>query len=230
MNYSTINPETLIVDMGMTSQEIFEGPEGLVDEIAKELANSSPVSLAILLEANQQLAREIVSDIEQVIVQKVWDATPDELEELVEQAKDNKVWNSRVKAAVQRRNQMQVRAIKECHNLEMLDTMLTAMARTRDGWLPASVYEAAKENLAKRIETATMTELDTISSLAGRWRVRHALLPAIKERDAALIRTLSRAEVIGGYVLKTGTRKQLIEKPRKALRLIDTGKWSAVER
>jgi len=107
--------------------------------------------------------------------------------------------------------------------------MLTSMARTKDGWLPASVYEAAKENLAERIKTCNMVELDTISALAGKWRVRHALLPAIKDRDAALIRTLSRSEVTGGYVLQTGTRKQLIEKPRKAMRLIATGDWQAVD-
>lgn len=230
------DPEEMIGE-GYSADELLNG--GLTDEqineLAAELAKASPTALAKMLACNQNLAQHIVDDVEKRIVQKVWEATPDELEVIVEQAKQEKVWSGRVKAAVMRRNEMQATAVRNCKNLAALDVILYAVAKGDDGWLPATVYHAAIKNVRGWIKEANMSELDDLSDFASKWRFKHAVLPDIKERDAALIRSLSRAEKVRGdgsvvgYALKSGARQELVNNARRALRMIDSGRWEAME-
>lgn len=232
----TTNPEDMLAE-GYTADELVNGgvSDEYIDSLASELASASPVALASMLAANQNLAQHIVDDVEKLIIEKVWQATPDELEVIVQQAKAEQVWNSRVKAAVMKRNEMQATAVRNCKNLHALDIILYAVSKKGDGWLPAKVYHAAIENVRGWIKEATMSELDELSDLASKWRFKHAVLPDIKERDAALIRSLSRAEKVrgdgsvAGYALKSGERQKLVENARRALRMIDSGRWEAME-
>lgn len=235
------NPEILIVDEGLTSEEILgeawtdeNGEVIRVNELAAGLLAASPASLGMLLADNQNLAEQTVNGIERLIIQKVWDATPDELEQIVAESKEEGVWNSRVKQAVMRRNEQQRTAILECQNLEAMDLMLSSMAK-QDGWLPRPVYQAAAENVRGRIATATMTELDELSDFASQWRFKHSVLQDIKDRDAALIQKAKLSELVLddgtslGYRLKTEVRQMLIQDARKALRMVDSGEWELMK-
>jgi len=224
----TANPEDLFIEYE-SSEEIFDGGVDTV-ALANQLDAASAVAIGRLLADYQtSLAPMLSSHLVELLKKKIWDATPDQLEDVVQEAKaeGRDVWQ-KVRLAVMQRNEYQASQVGTCNNVPAMDMMLKSMAKSGTLWLPRPVYDAMIETLRKMISTATMTQLDVIGDFVGAWRCRGVLLEDIKARDKTLVRSVSRYEKTFGYVVRSGARQELVDKARRALRMVENG-WSFVE-
>jgi hypothetical protein len=231
MNPTTTNPELLFeVRDGITSTEVLNGGVDAV-ELASQLDQATATAIGVILAEHQSaLAPLLATHLAGLLKEKVWAASPDELEDIVQQAKDagREVW-LQVRPAVIERNDYQAAQVRKCTSPDALEMMLASMAKSDSDWLPAAVYAAAKDSLRDMIKMASMVQLDTISDVAKAWRCRRDLLPDIKARDQALVRFASRYEkAFGGYVVKSGPRQELVDKVRRAIRMVENG-WEFVD-
>lgn len=227
MNISTMNPEELL-EQGYTSKQLFGTPTREEISLAKAIKKASATAIGkILAEYQQQLNEnvELENHLANLLKAKVEEATPDELEDVVQEAKraGREVWH-KVRIHVMERNERLANQVRQAENVASLDLLTEATARA-DGWVPRAVYEAGIEVAEKLIEDANLTQLDQIAEFAHKRHMWSALAKSIKARDAALIRKVNRYEKTFGYVVKSGARQQLVTNVRKAIRMVETEKW-----
>jgi hypothetical protein len=217
------NPEDLLAD-GLTANEVLGGGIDTA-ELAKQLDQASVAAITEVLVSHQKhLSKYLGRHMSKLIAKKVWDATPEQLEDIIQEAKasGDDVWNE-VRKIVQRRNDLIASQVAGYTNLDALDALLTSVAKQDGRWLPRPVYDAAKKVVSSMVADANMTTLDKIGDFAAKWRFSHEINQALRNRDGHLVRAVDRYKTLIGYTLRSGSRQMAVENARKAIRMVESG-------
>lgn len=236
---ATTNPEVLLVDAGdLDELAKLDAKRLAASKLASTLAELSVASLASLVRKLEGEGSTLAVNeyLVENIKKKVFEATPDQLSVIIEEAKQLRVWYAGygIKEAVMERNRQLAKLVGEYTNIEALDNALQQMSRgTQDevkrGWLPRPVYDAAKKAILSMIPGADMHTLNRIGDVASDWRMRDpsSINPAIRKRDHEILEEAGLGYNVypkgASFVVANGTKKFLVEKRRKVLGLLDSG-------
>lgn len=222
-NIDVTNPEDLLQGEVQTSQmfDDFMSPR----ELADIFEGATVVNIGkVLVEYGDVLPEEPKDGIGKLLAGKVYHATPDELQEICDEAKRQGVWHIVNKHVIERNNK-HAQAVHKCETLASFDMMLDAIMPS-SGWLPSSVYHTAGKVLERFVlDTDRVTNIDEIQDMADKWRLLGAIRKVVASQDQALIRAIKRYKQSFGYRVKSGARHKVIESGAKALRMVESGDW-----
>jgi hypothetical protein len=231
-NVDTTNPETLLIE-GHTSKELFTDLSD--SDVLAAVRKDTPINIASLLAYHQEeIESQLAQGIVQVLVDKINEATPDQLENIVDEAQaiGRPVWLE-VRPHLMKRNNDIAKRVSEATNLAGMELICNSVAKVNGDikWVPKPVYNAIKENLEARIATANLTQLDDLAQVAHRWRLWTALSDTIKARDAYLLNKASVYQQFSGYVVQNEAKRKLIDSIREAIRMVEDedSDWNFVE-
>jgi len=233
---ATTNPETLL-ESGISASMLLTGePAKLAaspslrqaaDNLAIVLMKCQPLGLALLLEEFSEHGGHTPSvgnAVVELLSKKVMEASPDEINSLVVEAKKEHVWQW-IKPTVLARNEQLAEDVLAITNLDALDLYLEQVATsTGDApWLPGPVYEAAVVVARQLATKANITLLDKIGDLSWRWRIKSKVSDALRKRHYQLVDSIAKFYCGNGYIMKEGTKSMLVDNPGRALRLEQRG-------
>lgn len=223
-NIDVANPEDLLQGEVQPSQmfDDFISPR----ELADILSEANVTSLGkVLIGYGDVLPNNPKEGIGKLLATKVYEATPDELQEICDDAKNQGVWHI-VNRSVMERNNKHARAVYKCENIASFDLLLSAIAKSGSRWLPSPVYHTAGKVLERFVNDADrVTDIDEIQDTADRWRLLGQILKAVAKKDTALRRAIERHKMAYGYRVKSGSRHELITSAAEALRKVESGEW-----
>jgi len=232
---ATMNPETLM-ENGESAASLLGLPEPVLASASLELAarnlarillDSSPIALARLLDnfaENGGHTPAVGNATIDLLNRKVVEASPDEINGIVAQAKAEHVWQW-IKPSVMARNDELAKRVTEITNPDALDTYLRQVALTTGDspWLPGPIYDAAARVVRQLATTADILQLDMLGNLAWEWRFKKKVSNALRERHDALLHSIAKYSQGNGYVMKHDTKTILVDTPSRALRLAQRG-------
>lgn len=223
-NIDVMNPEDLLQG-SVSSSEMFDdfvSPR----ELAQILTNATVVNVGKLLrEYSDAMPDDARDGVVRLLAEKVYEATPDELEEVRYEAQRQRVWPL-IKRHVMQRNNKHAQDVHKCENLASFDMLLSAIAKSGSLWLPSPVYHTAGKVLERFVnESTTVTEIDRIQNTAKKWRLLEQIKQAVRGKDQALLRAAERHKSTCGYRLQSGRRYELLQSTAEALRKVENGSW-----
>jgi hypothetical protein len=229
-NADTMNPEDLLLASEQASELDGEQPASpeataAAYNLGRVLQEIDPIALASLVVhyANEGgIPASASSILTQELERKIGNATPDELNFLISDAKARHVWPL-VKTFVLERNEEIAQDVMEIASLVTLKAHLPVIA-TSTNWLPGPVYQAAAHVLCSLAEQAAgIGQLDAIAETAKEWRLLRSVIPVIKQRNSELVAAIQDCKATTGYVMQRGSQKILVENPLRALRMGEAG-------
>jgi hypothetical protein len=238
---ATMNPEDLL-ENGQPASMLLAGEPAkqkaskslqlAARNLAIVLLDSEPLALARLLEEFSESGGHtpaIGNTVVELLEKKIKEASPDEINALVVEAKEHFVWQW-VKPAVLARNELLAKAVIAITNPEALDLYLEQVATsTGDSpWLPGPVFDAAVTVVRQLVNKANILQLDRLGDLAWRWRIKPKVSNDLRRRHNALVDSIAKYNCGNGFVMQHGTKSMLVENPNRALRLAHRG-YSFVE-
>lgn len=226
------NPELLLED-DLDARFILTGERTVPVEVvaaarnlARLLIAESPVGLArtiAFFAHNGGATPAIGNAMVDLLQKKIIECTPDQLNDIVHEAKVAGVWFF-VKPAIMARNDMIAEQVDDYHNMAALDMFLGQLATDSENWLPGPVYVKLEEHLRQLAQEADITLLDAIADLASKWRLKSKIRKTLSARNKQLIASLPAASrPAGGYVLRRGGHSLLATSPLQVLRLVADG-------
>ncbi len=223
-NIDVTNPEDLLLGE-VQPAEMFDDFMS-ARELADIFEGTTVVNIGkVLIEYGDILPEKPKDGIGKLLARKVYEATPDELQGICDEAKRQGVWYI-VSRHVMERNNKHARAVYKCETLESFDMMLTSIAKTGSRWLPKCVYHTAGKVLERFVlDTDRVTDIDEIQDMADRWRLLGEIRRLVASQDQALIRAIKRHKNSFGYRVKSGARHEVIESGARALRMVESGEW-----
>jgi len=242
MNVDIVNPEELFEDTESMNEVdaslVLDGartPSPAVIMAARNLSvmllSSKPLSLASTIAhfadkggSPPHVANAMVDLLER----KIADATPDELNGLVQEAKVVGVWTF-IKPAIMARNDALSEQISKYTNLDALIAILPTLA-TSANWLPGPIFAATTDALRQMATVANITVLDRIAETALIWRMKGRIKDSLIARNRELVKEIATKYIEnGGWRLHKGSERVWVDRPMKALRLEARGYEFVVE-
>lgn len=230
-NVDTTNPE-LLLEEELDAQYILTGERTVPPEVvaaarnlARLLIAESPIELArtiAFFAFNGGATPAVGNAMIELLEARIEEATPDELNDIVREAKLADVWTF-IKPAIMARNEQVASQVRGYRNMDALEEFLSGLATDGESWLPGPVYMELGDHLRQLAKEADITLLDAIAELAGRWRLKGKIRDALSKRNSQLIASLQASRLGAGYALKKGNKSLLVENPMRALRLMASG-------
>jgi hypothetical protein len=233
-NIDTANPEDLLengedahylltgeVEVKPPSLEVIAASRNL----ARLLIEQSPLALSKVIAHYAEvggLAPTTSNAMVSLLENKVMDASPDQLNDLVSEAKHHGVWPF-IKPMVQARNEHVAKQLEEYTNVSALDMVLEQMATTSSQWIPAPVYEKAVTVLRQLAKDANIVKLDEIVNVASKWRMKPKVMSQVIARNRALVDALAIHDCGVGYPMRREHESLLVTSAFRALRMEASG-------
>jgi hypothetical protein len=222
-NIDVTNPEDLLegeIELSQMFDDFIS-----VRELAQILNKAPTVNIGkILVEYGDVLPDNEKDGIGKLLTQKVYNATPGELQDICDEARGQGVWHI-VSRSVMERNNKHARAVYKCQSLASFDMMLEAIV-SPSGWLPSPVYHTAGKVLERFVEEADkVSVIDEIQDMAYKWNFLGQIRKFVAKKDDELRRAARRHRSTHGYRVRSGTRHELITSAAEALRKVESGEW-----
>lgn len=201
--------------------------EAAARNLARVLMKSSPVAIATLIDqysVDAHSSQDVRNGMALILQHKIEEATPDQLEKVIAEAKSEGVWHL-VRPVVMKRNEKLAEHLSRFMNIEAVVDFLQGTATTEGKWLPGPLYDAAGIALVAIAEQATVTVLDRVMEVAREFRLNGMVAPVAAKRNRYLIGSLPETNEPFYRLHNDSGAKEIIEagKPLQVLRRLEDG-------